>query len=423
VPLDSRGPIKIILIELNIPVEDCAGYTEGDFLEINLHCQLREYQSQSVHHFYANRSLSGGSGVIVLPCGAGKTVVALGVMAKISSKTLILCSGATAAKQWKRELLDKTNLTADQIGEYHGLEKEIAPVTIATYQILTRSPKGLKTYPHFDIFNKENWGLIIYDEVHQLPAPVFQITANIQSRRRLGLTATLIREDGKEADVFSLIGPKRMDVPWKVLETQGWIANASCTEIRTRLSELDYSVYSSLPKKDQFAFASSSKDKLHAVKSLLDLHKNDNVLIIGLYLQQLELLAKELDLPIIQGNTKLKDREILYSKFRSGEISKLIVSKVANVAIDLPDASVAIQVSGTFGSRQEEAQRLGRILRPKKNNNKAHFYSIVAQDTSEVEFAMNRQLFLLEQGYEYRIISQETIEADYLSGDRLELNL
>lgn len=411
VKADNRGFIKQALIKIGFPVEDLAGYSEGEPYPINLRSQtlsnknflLREYQTESIDSFYANGSVYGGNGIIVLPCGAGKTVVAMGVMAKLKTNTLILVTNITAARQWIEELIDKTDITSDDISEYSGEIKEIKPITIATYQILTYHKSKKDKFIHFPIFNSKNWGLIIYDEVHLLPAPVFRTVANLQAKRRLGLTATLVREDGKEDDVFSLIGPKKYDVPWKVLEKQGWIAKALCTEIRIPLSEKDRIPYSTAGDREKFKLASLNIKKLNIIKKLIKKHQSDNILIIGQYIEQLELLSKELGVPLITGKTKNKDRSVLYNKFKNKEIQILIVSKVANFAVDLPEANVAIQVSGTFGSRQEEAQRLGRVLRPKKEENIAYFYTVVSKGTTEEDFALKRQLFLTEQGYKYTI--------------------
>ena len=408
---DRRGHVKQALIRIGYPVEDLAGYAPGDPLPMGLRGRtlagepfaVRHYQREAADVFFAGGSERGGSGVIVLPCGAGKTIVGLAAMSQVQSNTLILCTNITAVRQWRRELLDKTTLTAEQLGEYSGEAKEILPVTIATYQILTYRKRKGDPFPHFQIFNARNWGLIVYDEVHLLPAPVFRITAEIQSCRRLGLTATLVREDKKEDDVFSLIGPKRYDVPWKVLEKQGWIATAECTEIRIPLPDelrVSYAVASS---RDKFRIASENPAKLDVLDALLARHRGDRVLIIGQYLDQLHRIAKRTGAPLITGATPNRERDVLYQGFRTGEVPVLIVSKVGNFAIDLPDANVAVQVSGTFGSRQEEAQRLGRILRPKANGSLARFYSLVTRDSRDQDFAGNRQLFLTEQGYTYRI--------------------
>lgn len=406
-----RGHIKQALIKVGFPVEDLAGYVTGTPLAFQLRestqdglpFSLRDYQSDSVRAFHMNGALRGGNGVIVLPCGAGKTVVAIGAMAALQCQTLILSANTVALRQWRDELLDKTTLTSDDIGEYSGVVKEIKPVTLATYQILTYRKRKTDEFKHFDLFNREGWGLIIYDEVHLLPAPVFRFTSEIQARRRLGLTATLIREDGRESDVFSLIGPKRYDMPWKLLERQGWIAEAYCREIRIDLPEERRMPYAVANRREKFRIASENDRKADMIRLLLAQHPTDQILIIGQYLKQIKEVAAIFNLPIITGSTPLQTRIELYAKFRSGEIKRLVVSKVANFAIDLPDANVAIQISGTFGSRQEEAQRLGRILRPKVDGSSAIFYSIITRNTLDQDYAVNRQLFLTEQGYQYTI--------------------
>jgi len=406
-----RGHVKQALIRIGFPVEDLAGYVEGDPLPLQLAEKMsdgrpfhvRDYQNEAADIFHAGGSSRGGSGVIVLPCGAGKTVVGLTVMARLQTNTLIVATSLTALNQWRREILDKSSLQEDQIGEYSSLRKEPNVVTITTYQMLTYRKRKTEEFPHFDIFNKRNWGLIIYDEVHLLPAPVFRITAEIQACRRLGLTATLVREDHKEDDVFSLIGPKRFDVPWKELEKQGWIATAECIEIRVPLPDSLRMHYATADGRAQFRIASENPLKIEVARSIINDHPEDLVLIIGQYISQVKQIAEEFEAPIITGTTANSKREELYRKFRNHEIRVLVVSKVGNFAVDLPDASVAIQVSGTFGSRQEEAQRLGRILRPKAEGAKAHFYSLVTRDTRDQEFAANRQLFLTEQGYSYEI--------------------
>jgi DNA excision repair protein ERCC-3 len=349
----------------------------------------------------------GGSGVVVLPCGAGKTIVGIHAMGLLKRSTLILVTNVTAAHQWKRELLEKTTIPAEDIGEYSGEIKEIRPVTLATYQILTYRKKKTDPFVHYGLFNSQNWGLIMYDEVHLLPAPIFKFTAELQARRRLGLTATLIREDGHEEDVFTLIGPKKFDVPWKDLERQGWIATARCVEIRTDLPAEEKLAYLSLAPRQQIRLAYENPRKLTITKELLKLHREDQVLIIGQYLTQVENFSSEIGAPIITGVTPTRRRDELYDAFRRGDIRVLVLSKVGNFAIDLPDANVAIQISGSFGSRQEEAQRLGRILRPKKQGEQAVFYSIVTRESKELDFAMNRQLFLTEQGYSYDIQYRE----------------
>lgn len=409
-----RGVLKQALIAIGYPAEDLAGYTPGAPLALQLRertragmpFQVRPYQAQAAAAFYAGGEAHGGSGVVVLPCGAGKTIVGLAVMALVQRATLILTTSITAVKQWCREILDKTTLSEDEIGEYTGESKRIAPVTVATYQVLTHRPDKSQDFPHFRLFDQRDWGLIIYDEVHLLPAPIFRVTAQIQARRRLGLTATLLREDGHEKDVFCLIGPKKYDVPWRELESQGWIAEAVCTEVRVALPEtlrLDYAV---APWREKYRLASENPAKDEIVARLLARHAHQRVLIIGQYLQQLRRLRRRFRLPLITGQTSTAEREMLYGQFRTGQVRHLILSKVGNFAIDLPEANVLIQVSGTFGSRQEEAQRLGRILRPKHQGDKALFYTLVTRDTRELEFAHHRQLFLTEQGYSYRILDE-----------------
>ncbi|HSD11193.1 MAG TPA: DNA repair helicase XPB [Candidatus Binatia bacterium] len=406
-----RGALKQALIKAGFPVEDLAGYVDGAPLAIELRHDtiggrsfvLRHYQEEAVRLFHANGSNRGGSGVIVLPCGAGKTIVGLGVMAKLQTQTLILTANVSALRQWRDEILDKTDLTADQVGEYSGHEKEIRPVTLSTYQLLTYRRGKDEEFLHFKLFAERDWGLIIYDEVHLLPAPVFRATAELQARRRLGLTATLVREDGGEDDVFTLIGPKRYDIPWKDLERQGWIATARCTEIRIPLTAESRRRYAVADARAKFRISSTNPLKRDLLATLLAEHRGDKVLVIGQYIDQLEAIAADTGAPLITGKTPQAERDSLYEKFRGGELGLLIVSKVSNFAIDLPDANVAIQVSGTFGSRQEEAQRLGRILRPKADANQARFYALVTRDTRDQEFAQNRQRFLTEQGYQYEI--------------------
>ncbi|HEX6818998.1 MAG TPA: DNA repair helicase XPB, partial [Ktedonobacterales bacterium] len=410
-----RGHVKQALVGIGFPAEDLAGYTEGIPLSFALRetalsdapFALRLYQRSAVDAFYAGGATSGGAGVIVLPCGAGKTVVGIGSMAAVQRATLILTPNTIAVRQWISELLDKTTLTADQVGEYTGERKDIRPVTVTTYQMLTYRPSEESDFPHFGLVTGHDWGLIIYDEVHLLPAPVFRITAEIQARRRLGLTATLVREDGREADVFGLIGPKRFDVPWRELERQGWIATAECHELRVALPEEQRLDYAISEEREKYRMAAENPVKAQLVRALLERHAEDQVLIIGQYLDQLKSLAADLDAPLLTGRTNTAQREKLYDAFRRGELTRLVVSKVANFAVDLPDANVAIQVSGTFGSRQEEAQRLGRLLRPKSDGRPAHFYTIVTRDTRDQDFSANRQLFLTEQGYRYTIEDAE----------------
>jgi DNA excision repair protein ERCC-3 len=401
----QRGHLKQALLRLGWPAEDFAGYVDGQAHAISLNedgWKLREYQKLAAEGFW-----HGGSGVVVLPCGAGKTLVGAAAMAHAQATTLILVTNTVAARQWRDELIKRTSLKEDEIGEYSGAKKEIRPVTIATYQVMTTRKKGL--YAHLDLFDSHDWGLIIYDEVHLLPAPIFRFTADIQSRRRLGLTATLVREDGMEGEVFSLIGPKRFDVPWKEIEAQGYIAPADCVEVRVTLTDHERLTYATAEQEDKYRTCATTATKKNVVIALAKQHEDDQVLIIGQYISQIDEIAAELAVPIIKGDTPVKEREELYGKFRSGEIKCLVVSKVANFSIDLPEASIAIQVSGTFGSRQEEAQRLGRILRPKSDGRGARFYSLVARDTIDQDFAQNRQRFLAEQGYSYRIIDANEI--------------
>ncbi len=408
----SRGAFKQALIRMGYPCEDLAGYVEGDPLNVSLRDRtsqgkpfaLRPYQEAAVNAFWAGGSVRGGSGVVVLPCGAGKTIVGMGAMEKASTQTLILTTNVVALRQWISELLDKTTLKPDMIKEYSGEMKEVGPVTVTTYQILIhRRRKGEDEYPHFSLFSEKNWGLIIYDEVHLLPAPVFRITADLQARRRLGLTATLVREDGREDEVFSLIGPKRFDKPWKELEEQNWIAQAHCHEIRVDMDPDDRLEYAVAGERDKYRIAATNRKKIELVEEILKRHSGDQVLVIGQYLDQLDTLARILKAPLLCGQTPVRERETLYARFREGSLNTLVVSKVANFAIDLPDANVAIQVSGTFGSRQEEAQRLGRILRPKPQGESATFYTLVTRNTKDQEFSQKRQLFLTEQGYKYTI--------------------
>jgi DNA excision repair protein ERCC-3 len=402
----ERGRLKQALLKVGWPAEDLAGYVDGEAHQIELHTdgwQLRNYQSEAVASFWA-----GGSGVVVLPCGAGKTLVGAAAMAQAKATTLILVTNTVSGRQWKRELLARTSLTEEEIGEYSGEKKEIRPVTIATYQIMTTRRKG--EYRHLELFDSRDWGLIVYDEVHLLPAPIFRLTADLQSRRRLGLTATLVREDGREADVFSLIGPKRYDAPWKDIENQGWIAPADCREVRVTLTDAERMNYATAEPEDRYRIAATVRTKLPVIEAIVDQHPHDQVLVIGAYLDQLEEIAAHLgDVPIIQGSTPNRERERLYDSFRAGETRVLVVSKVANFSIDLPEAAVAIQISGTFGSRQEEAQRLGRVLRPKHDRRQAHFYTVVSRDTLDAEYAAHRQRFLAEQGYAYTIIDADDL--------------
>lgn len=399
----ERGRLKQLLLKVGWPAEDLAGYVDGEHHAMALReegWQLRDYQRQAATAFWA-----GGSGVVVLPCGAGKTLVGAAAMAQAQATTLILVTSTVAGRQWKRELIARTTLSEEEIGEYSGERKEIRPVTIATYQVMTRKLKG--EYRHLELFDSRDWGLVVYDEVHLLPAPVFRMTADLQSRRRLGLTATLVREDGREGDVFSLIGPKRYDVPWRDIEAQGWIAPAECTEVRVTLTENERMTYAIAEPDERYRLCSTVATKLPVVRRILARHPGEPTLVIGAYLDQLEELGADLDVPIIQGSTRTTERERLFEAFRRGEIPTLVVSKVANFSIDLPEASVAVQVSGTFGSRQEEAQRLGRLLRPKGDGRQAHFYSVVSRDTLDTEYAAHRQRFLAEQGYAYTIMDAE----------------
>jgi DNA excision repair protein ERCC-3 len=403
----ERGRLKQELLKVGWPAEDLAGYVDGEKHPIELledGWTLRPYQRQAVDGFW-----DGGSGVVVLPCGAGKTLVGAGAMARSGTTTLILVTNTVAARQWRDELIARTSLTEDEIGEYSGARKEIRPVTIATYQVLTLRRKG--TYPHLDLLDARDWGLILYDEVHLLPAPIFRMTADLQARRRLGLTATLVREDGRESDVFSLIGPKRYDAPWKDIEAQGYIAPADCIEVRVTLDDSERMAYAVAEPDERYRFASCAPVKDRVVEQLVTRHRGEPTLVIGQYLDQLETLANRLDAPLITGETGVTTRQKLFRQFREGEIDLLVVSKVANFSIDLPEASVAIQVSGTFGSRQEEAQRLGRLLRPKGDGRTAHFYTVVSRDTVDAEFAAHRQRFLAEQGYAYRIVDADDLDS------------
>jgi DNA excision repair protein ERCC-3 len=401
----ERGRLKQALLKLGWPAEDLAGYVDGEAHPILLNedgWHLRSYQREAVQHFWA-----GGSGVVVLPCGAGKTLVGAAAMAEAQATTLILVTNTVAGRQWKRELLARTSLTEAEIGEYSGERKEIRPVTIATYQVLTTRRGGV--FPHLDLFGARDWGLVIYDEVHLLPAPIFRFTADLQARRRLGLTATLVREDGREGDVFSLIGPKRYDAPWKDIESQGWIAPASCTEVRVTLTDEERMAYAVADPEERYRMASTARTKLPVIRALVDRHPDEQVLVIGAYIDQLHTLSEYLDAPVVEGSTTTRQRERLFDEFRSGTLRTLVISKVGNFSIDLPEAAVAIQVSGTFGSRQEEAQRLGRVLRPKSDGRQAHFYTVVARDTIDTEYAAHRQRFLAEQGYAYTIIDADDV--------------
>jgi len=395
----ERGNLKQALLKLGWPAEDFAGYVDGEAHAIDLDerdWHLRDYQREAVDSFW-----HGGSGVVVLPCGAGKTLVGAAAMAQAGATTLILVTNTVSARQWKDELLRRTSLTEDEIGEYSGTVKQVRPVTIATYQVMTTRRKGV--YPHLELLDARDWGLILYDEVHLLPAPIFRMTADLQARRRLGLTATLVREDGREGDVFSLIGPKRYDAPWKDIEAQGWIAPADCVEVRVDLPTGERLAYATAEPDERYRLASCTHQKVDVVRALLAQHVGQPTLVIGQYLDQLDELATTLAAPVITGETPVKERQRLFDAFRAGEEGLLVVSKVANFSVDLPSAEVAIQVSGSFGSRQEEAQRLGRLLRPKTEGKSAHFYTVVTRDTVDADFAQHRQRFLAEQGYAYTI--------------------
>jgi len=417
VRLGDRGALKQALLRIGWPAADEAGYEEGSPLGgLSVTAELRSYQAEAVSSWWSDGSIFGGNGVVVLPCGAGKTLVGLAALAASGSHTLIVATSVSAARQWIRELLDKTDLDASLVGEYSGDRKELRPVTVATYQILTWSPPDQRAtrdlgerHPHLGLFDRHDWGLVIYDEVHLLPAPVFRATARIQAVRRLGLTATLVREDGAEGDVFSLIGPKRYDAPWKELEALGWIAPAVCTEVRVDLDADERALYASADPKSRYRLAASASAKLDVVDRVLARHDGAHVLIIGQFLDQLRAVAKHLGAPLVTGQTAQATREARFEAFRSGELPVLVVSKVANFSIDLPEANVAVQLSGTFGSRQEEAQRLGRILRPKADGGQASFYTVVARDTVDQSFALNRQRFLAEQGYGYDVVDVDDL--------------
>jgi DNA excision repair protein ERCC-3 len=408
--IGDRGSVKQALIRLGWPAADEAGYTDGETLAFGLTCELRTYQAEAVEAWWADGSAAGGNGALVLPCGAGKTVIGIAALAQVGAHCLIVATSITAARQWISELVDKTDLDESLIGEYSGERKQIRPITVATYQVLTWAEPGstdepdvFLRHPHLALFDRTQWGLVIYDEVHLLPAPVFRATARIQAVRRLGLTATLIREDGKQADVFSLIGPKRYDAPWRDLEAQGWIAPATCTEVRVEMSSERRMDYAVARQSERYRLASTAPEKIAVVEDLIARHSGERILVIGQYLDQLRVVADDLDAPLITGQTSQRVRDERFAAFKDGEIPVLVVSKVANFAIDLPEASVGIQISGTFGSRQEEAQRLGRLLRPKADGRQAYFYTVVARETVDQTFAANRQRFLTEQGYAYTI--------------------
>jgi DNA excision repair protein ERCC-3 len=407
-----RGVLKQALVSAGYPAEDLAGYVSGDALAMSL-CDrtasgtpfhVRKYQRQAAESFYASGSARGGSGVIVLPCGAGKTIVGLAAMEIVGQTTLVLTTSLTSVKQWRREICDKTSLRPDEIAEYTGEQKSTGPVTLTTYQILTWRSDRESEFPHLELFRARSWGLIVYDEVHLLPAPVFRATAELQARRRLGLTATLVREDNREGDVFALIGPKRFDVPWRDLERQNWIASASCVEERIPMTQERRMEYALANRRAQFRIAAENPAKMDRLRQLLEQHEDGRVLVIGEYIAQVEAIAKEIGTPLVTGKTPQAEREQIYDRFRRNELRCIVLSKVGNFAIDLPDADVLIQVSGMFGSRQEEAQRLGRILRPKADGRAAHFFTLVSRDTREEEFAHHRKLFLTEQGYSYQVV-------------------
>jgi DNA excision repair protein ERCC-3 len=404
----QRGILKQALIAAGFPAEDLAGYVAGEPLQVRLRERagfaVRDYQRQAAEAFYLAGSARGGSGVVVLPCGAGKTIVGMAAMELVGQTTLVLATSVTAVQQWRRELLDKTTLRSDDIAEYTGERKDAGPVTLATYQILTWRADRDSQFPHLELFRARSWGLIIYDEVHLLPAPVFRATADLQARRRLGLTATLVREDGREGDVFALIGPKRFDVPWKDLERQAWIATATCVEERIPMSAGRRMEYALADRRSQFRIAAENPAKMERLRELLAARPEGRILIMGEYVAQVEAIARGIGAPLITGKTPQAERELIYERFRRNELHCLVLSKVGNFAIDLPDADVLIQVSGTFGSRQEEAQRLGRILRPKADGRGALFYTLVSRDTREEEFAHHRKLFLTEQGYSYQVV-------------------
>ncbi len=413
-----RGHIKLALINLGYPVEDLAGYKEGIPFHFNFRevmksngkpFNVREYQKDAIDVYYAEGRSEGGAGVVTLPCGSGKTIVGITAMERMQTHTLIITTGVTACRQWKQEILDKTDIKEEDIGEYNGATKEIKPITIATYKILTYRKDKQSPFLHFHLFFEKSWGLVIYDEVHLLPAPIIKLTSEIQSMRRLGLTATLVREDGLEKDVFCLIGPKKFDMPWRDLEKKNFIATAYCYDVRIPLDPSHRNDYVISTDRTKFRIASENVLKYEVVIKLLEQVKDKNVLIIGQYLSQLDEMNKKTGFTIITGKTPQAERDIIYGKFKAGEIKTLIVSKVANFAIDLPDAEVLIQISGTFGSRQEEAQRLGRILRPKSGSNRSFFFSIITSDTKEEDFGHKRQLFLTEQGYHYEIVDRETL--------------
>ena len=420
----ARGSLKQALIKIGYPVDDRGGYTEGDRFDIPLATStpdgksfaVRDYQAAAADAFHQGGAVTGGNGVIVLPCGAGKTIVGLAVMNRVGAKTLVLTTNTVAVSQWRQEILDKTDLTEDDVAEYTGDSKRVAPITISTYQMLTWRKSKKAEFEHMALFSAHNWGLVVYDEVLLLPAPIFRVTADLQARRRLGLTATLIREDGKEDEVFCLIGPKRFEVPWKVLEGRGFIAEAHCTEVRVELEPSLKPGYSSAGARSKFRISSENPAKTGVIENLLKRHVSGRVMVIGQYIDQLNALSRHLKVPLITGKTPNDERNVLYADFRSGKEPVLIVSKVGNFAVDLPDADVLIQISGTFGSRQEEAQRLGRILRPKSDGRSASFYAIVTHGTRDQDFAQKRQLFLAEQGYSYEIVDAASLDGEPCAG-------
>ena len=417
-----RGPLKRALTHIGYPVEDLAGYRRGETLSLNLAERtragapfaLRRYQKEAAEAFFAGGGPKGGAGVVVLPCGGGKTIVGIAAIVQTGASVLILATNVTAVRQWIDEILDKTDLPEKCIGEYTGAAKDIRPVTVTTYQILTYRKAKDADFDHFSIFDRRDWGLVIYDEVHLLPAPVFQVTASLQARRRLGLTATLVREDGREEDVFSLIGPKKYDAPWKSLEAQGWIAKANCVEVRVPMPETLAFTYATAQRRRQHRIAAENPAKLELARHILAHHPDESAIVIGSYVEQVKAVADYLGVPVLTGATPQRTRDRLFEEFRAGRHRVLAVSKVANFSVDLPDAAVAVQLSGAFGSRQEEAQRLGRILRPKASGKQAHFYTLVSHRTCEQDFAMRRQLFLCEQGYAYRILHLEEVDAPQL---------
>ena len=420
----NRGTVKQVLLQQGWPCKDEVPLKDGQSFPISLReetkagakFEIRDYQKEASMSFVGEKQVGTGFGTIALPCGAGKTIVGLIVMSLLNVETVILTTNVSSVYQWKREILDKTNIKEEDIGIYSSAEKVIKPITIATYQILTWRENTVSDFVHFKIFRERNWGLIIYDEVHLLPAPIFRVTAELQVVRRLGLTATLVREDGHEGDIFSLVGPKRFDVPWKDLELKGWIAKAYCIEINVELAtnkEIEYAVSD---MRGKYRIASENSNKIPLIKRLVSHHKDDSILVIGQYISQLEEIAKELNVPILTGKSSTKVREKMYDDFRRGVVKVIIVSKIANFAIDLPDASVAIQISGSYGRRQEEAQRLGRILRPKEKN--SYFYTITTKDTVEREFAEKRQKFLAEQGYDYTVLNEASLEEYFLENQQ-----